>query len=171
MRRKKLSLDGATRSKGLSGKTYIVTGANSGVGLEATRLLGQHAGQSLRAGDGQRTGASGRGRGLATIPKPRHHAGPTARRLHQSVIDGFQCLSRVATHPAHGEPVEPRARPSTGSGRAAGLQPHNFGKALPPPIRWRRIFLAKGKKPKNKPPVNWAVQEIARKIRSCLLKN
>ena len=100
-------------------------------GADRSRLLGQHAGQPLGAGAGQRTGASGRGRGIATIPQPRHHSGPTARRLHQSLIDGFQCLSRVATHPAHGEPVEPLARPSKGSGRADGLQSHNFGKALP----------------------------------------
>ena len=33
MLRKKLSLDEATRSKDLSGKTYIVTGANSALGL------------------------------------------------------------------------------------------------------------------------------------------
>ena len=39
-------------------------------------------------------------------------------------------LSKVPTRPAHGEPVEPRARPSTGSGRADRLQSHNFGKAL-----------------------------------------
>jgi len=30
--------DEATLSKDISGKTYVVTGANSGVGLETTRL-------------------------------------------------------------------------------------------------------------------------------------
>ncbi|MYE66570.1 MAG: oxidoreductase, partial [Acidimicrobiaceae bacterium] len=32
MARKKLAIDEATRSKDLAGKTYIVTGANSGIG-------------------------------------------------------------------------------------------------------------------------------------------
>ena len=36
MARKKLAIDKATASKDLSGKVYIVTGANSGVGLETT---------------------------------------------------------------------------------------------------------------------------------------
>ena len=46
-------------------------------------LLGQHAGQPLGAGDGQRTGSSGRGRGIATIPKPRFlsHATTPVRPL------------------------------------------------------------------------------------------
>jgi len=39
MARKKHAIDQATRSKDLSGKTYIVTGSNSGVGLETTRQL------------------------------------------------------------------------------------------------------------------------------------
>ena len=37
MARKRLAIDGATRSKDLAGRTYIVTGANSGVGLETVR--------------------------------------------------------------------------------------------------------------------------------------
>lgn len=37
MARRKLWIDDATKTKYLSGKTYIVTGANSGVGLETTR--------------------------------------------------------------------------------------------------------------------------------------
>ncbi|WP_419932203.1 SDR family NAD(P)-dependent oxidoreductase [Candidatus Poriferisodalis sp.] len=39
MPRKRLAIDEATRSKDLTGTTYIVTGANSGVGLETTRQL------------------------------------------------------------------------------------------------------------------------------------
>ncbi len=39
MPRTKHAIDDATRNKDLSGKTYIVTGANSGVGLETTRQL------------------------------------------------------------------------------------------------------------------------------------
>lgn len=39
MARTKLWIDETTRNKDLSGKTYIVTGANSGVGLETTRQL------------------------------------------------------------------------------------------------------------------------------------
>ncbi len=34
MPRRKLAIDAKTASKDLSGKVYIVTGANSGVGLE-----------------------------------------------------------------------------------------------------------------------------------------
>ena len=49
MLRKKLSLDEATRSKDLSGKTYIVTGANSGVGLETTRQLVRQSGHVVLA--------------------------------------------------------------------------------------------------------------------------
>lgn len=49
MRRNKLSLDEATRSKDLSGKTYIVTGANSGVGLETTPQLVRQGGHVVLA--------------------------------------------------------------------------------------------------------------------------
>lgn len=37
MARRKLRIDDATKTKDLGGKTYIVTGANSGVGLKTTR--------------------------------------------------------------------------------------------------------------------------------------
>ena len=33
MARERLAIDEATRSKDLAGRTYIVTGANSGIGL------------------------------------------------------------------------------------------------------------------------------------------
>ncbi len=49
MFRKKLSLDEATLSKDLSGKTYIVTGANSGIGLETTRQLVRQGGHVVMA--------------------------------------------------------------------------------------------------------------------------
>lgn len=39
MARRKLWIDASTRNKDLNGKTFIVTGANSGVGLETTRQL------------------------------------------------------------------------------------------------------------------------------------
>ena len=44
MARTKHAIDDATRSKDLTGKTYIVTGANSGVGLETTRQLVKQGG-------------------------------------------------------------------------------------------------------------------------------
>ena len=49
MPRKKLAIDEATRSKDLAGKTYIVTGANSGIGLESTRQLVKQAGHVVMA--------------------------------------------------------------------------------------------------------------------------
>ena len=49
MARRKLWIDDSARSKDLSGKTYIVTGANSGVGLETTRQLVRQGGHVVMA--------------------------------------------------------------------------------------------------------------------------
>ncbi len=49
MARRKLAIDTKTRSKDISGKVYIVTGANSGVGLETTRQLVKQGGHVIMA--------------------------------------------------------------------------------------------------------------------------
>ncbi len=49
MARTKHAIDNATRSKDLSGKTYVVTGANSGIGLETTRHLIKQGGHVVMA--------------------------------------------------------------------------------------------------------------------------
>ena len=49
MPRRKLAIDDATRAKNVSGKIYIVTGANSGVGFETTRQLIKQGGHVIMA--------------------------------------------------------------------------------------------------------------------------
>ncbi|MEM7033834.1 MAG: SDR family NAD(P)-dependent oxidoreductase [Chloroflexota bacterium] len=49
MARRKLAIDEKTRSKDISGNIYIVTGANSGVGLETTRQLVKQGGHVVMA--------------------------------------------------------------------------------------------------------------------------
>ena len=49
MARRKLAIEEKTRSKDISGKVYIVTGANSGVGLETTRQLVKQGGHVIMA--------------------------------------------------------------------------------------------------------------------------
>lgn len=48
-KRRKLSITDETRSKDLSGEVYVVTGANSGVGLETTRQLIAQGGHVVMA--------------------------------------------------------------------------------------------------------------------------
>ncbi|MFQ6124618.1 MAG: SDR family oxidoreductase [Candidatus Heimdallarchaeota archaeon] len=49
LRRKRLRVDEKTLSKDISGNVYIVTGANSGVGLETTRQLVKQGGHVIMA--------------------------------------------------------------------------------------------------------------------------
>ena len=49
MAQERLAIDEATRSKDLAGRTYIVTGANSGIGLETARQPVKQAGHVVMA--------------------------------------------------------------------------------------------------------------------------